>query len=114
MREGRIKFFDPYRMFGIIVPNDGGKDVIFMGAMAKIAGLTSLKPGTPVRFKSTTRPSGDAATALYGAAPGISAVYQRLVDRAAVLHTYRDPDIKFDADLMSEAAAALIARAEAA
>lgn len=48
--EGVVKWYDPARGFGFILPNDGGKDVFVHVTALRRAGIETLEPGQPVRM----------------------------------------------------------------
>jgi len=48
--EGRVKFFDPARGFGFVVPDDGGQDIFVSVRQLERAGLQSLAPEQRVRL----------------------------------------------------------------
>jgi cold shock protein len=49
MLTGVIKFFDPTKNFGFILPHDGGKDVFFH--RSAMEGTTAFNPGQWVQFE---------------------------------------------------------------
>lgn len=61
---GMVKFFDPVRGFGFVVPDDGGPDVfVHMSALAR-SGLDDLQPGQRVTVWAEEAPRGPKATEL--------------------------------------------------
>ncbi len=48
--EGVVKWYDPARGFGFILPNDGGKDIFVHVTALRRAGIEILEPGQPVRM----------------------------------------------------------------
>jgi cold shock protein len=48
--DGVVKWFDPARGFGFILPNDGGKDIFVHVTALRRSGLEGLEPGQPVRM----------------------------------------------------------------
>lgn len=50
---GRIKWFDPARRYGFIVPDDDGDDIFFRWLLAQEYGIKEslLRPGVQVLFK---------------------------------------------------------------
>ena len=61
---GAVKFFDPVRGFGFVVPDDGSPDVfVHMSALARW-GLDDLQPGQRVSVWAAEMPRGLEATEL--------------------------------------------------
>ena len=48
--DGVVKWYDPARGFGFILPNDGGKDIFVHVTALRRSGLEGLEPGQPVRM----------------------------------------------------------------
>src|ERR1700691_2734332 len=48
--DGVVKWYDPARGFGFILPNDGGKDIFIHVTALRRSGLEGLDPGQPVRM----------------------------------------------------------------
>ena len=48
--DGVVKWYDPARGFGFILPNDGGKDIFVHVTALRRSGLDMLEPGQPVRM----------------------------------------------------------------
>jgi cold shock protein len=48
--DGVVKWYDPARGFGFILPNDGGKDIFVHITALRRSGLDMLEPGQPVRM----------------------------------------------------------------
>lgn len=50
MPTGTVKWFNPEKGFGFIVPDDGGKDVFVHITAVEAAGLKTLDEGQKVEF----------------------------------------------------------------
>jgi cold shock protein len=50
MRIGKVKWFDPTKGFGFIVPEDGGTDVFVHISAVERAGLSTLNQGQDVSY----------------------------------------------------------------
>ena len=48
--DGVVKWYDPARGFGFILPNDGGKDIFVHVTALRRSGIEGLEPGQPVRM----------------------------------------------------------------
>ncbi len=48
--EGVVKWYDPARGFGFILPNDGSKDIFVHVTALRRSGIDGLEPGQPVRM----------------------------------------------------------------
>jgi cold shock protein len=48
--EGVVKWYDPARGFGFILPNDGSKDIFVHVTALRRSGIDGLDPGQPVRM----------------------------------------------------------------
>lgn len=62
--EGRVKFFDPERGFGFVVPDDGGPDVFISARQLERAGIQPLSPEQRVRLSIGTGRKGPIAISL--------------------------------------------------
>lgn len=49
MIEGTVKFFDPNKGYGFIIPDDGGPDIFISGRVVASSGLRMLEPESRVR-----------------------------------------------------------------
>jgi cold shock protein len=49
--DGVVKWYDPARGFGFILPNDGGKDIFVHVTALRRSGLDGLEPGQAVRMQ---------------------------------------------------------------
>ncbi|MBW7835775.1 MAG: cold-shock protein [Sphingomonadales bacterium] len=54
MPEGTVKWYNPTKGFGFIVPASGGKDVFVHISAVEQAGLSGLNEGDKVSFELTT------------------------------------------------------------
>jgi len=50
MATGTVKWFNPEKGFGFIVPDDGGKDVFVHISAVEQAGLSTLNEGQKVEY----------------------------------------------------------------
>ena len=50
MAKGKVKWFNPDKGFGFIVPEDGGKDVFVHITALQEAGLQALKDDQPIEY----------------------------------------------------------------
>ena len=48
--DGVVKWYDPARGFGFVLPNDGGKDIFVHITALRRSGIEMLEPGQPVRM----------------------------------------------------------------
>lgn len=64
MTQGIVKWFNPTKGFGFIVPNDGSKDVFVHITAVERAGLNSLQEGQNVSFEIATEKGRTAAVNL--------------------------------------------------
>jgi CspA family cold shock protein len=62
--QGIVKWFNPTKGFGFIVPNDGSKDVFVHITAVERAGLNSLQEGQNVSFEIATEKGRTAAVNL--------------------------------------------------
>ena len=61
---GTVKFYDPMRGFGFVVPDEGGSEVfVHMSVLAR-SGLEDLQPGQRVSVWAEEAPRGLQATEL--------------------------------------------------
>lgn len=51
MSTGTVKWFNPEKGYGFIVPEDGGKDVFVHISAVQSAGLDSLREGQKVEYE---------------------------------------------------------------
>jgi len=49
--KGTVKWFNPFKKYGFVTPDDGGKDVFLHTEIVRAAGYKSLEPGVRVLFK---------------------------------------------------------------
>ena len=59
---GAVKFFDPARGFGFVVPDDGGPEVFVHSTVLFRSGMTDLAPGQRVLVQAESVPRGLQAT----------------------------------------------------
>lgn len=50
MATGTVKWFNPEKGFGFILPNDGGKDIFVHRTAVEAAGLRGLADGAKVQY----------------------------------------------------------------
>lgn len=62
--DGVVKWYDPARGFGFILPNDGGKDIFIHVTALRRSGLDALEPGQPVRMMVSQARRGREASAI--------------------------------------------------
>lgn len=63
-QSGTVKWFNPTKGFGFIVPDDGGKDVFVHISAVTAAGLKTLNEGQKVEFEMQENRGKMAATNL--------------------------------------------------
>jgi CspA family cold shock protein len=56
--EGEVKWFNPLKGFGFVLPDDGGRDVFVHASVLRAAGYQSLDPGIRVRMKTSMSERG--------------------------------------------------------
>ena len=57
-----VKFFDPARGFGFVVPDEGGREVFVHSSVLFRSGMTDLEPGQRVLVRAESVPRGLQAT----------------------------------------------------
>jgi CspA family cold shock protein len=62
--EGVVKWYDPARGFGFILPNDGSKDIFIHITALRRSGFENLEPGQPVRMMVSQGRRGREASSL--------------------------------------------------
>jgi len=55
---GTVKWFDPEKGYGFIIPSDGQSDVFVHQSQIHAEGFRSLREAEPVEFELETRPDG--------------------------------------------------------
>ena len=65
-RTGTVKWYNPTKGFGFIVPDDGGPDVFVHASVVQAAGLSQLVEGQAVTFNAAQGPKGPAANFVAG------------------------------------------------
>ena len=58
---GTVKFFDPVRGFGFVVPDDGGRDVFVSGRSLERSGIQALETSQRVRLSTSIGKKGPMA-----------------------------------------------------
>ncbi len=61
---GIVKWYNPAKGFGFIVPDDGGDDVFIHASVVQAAGLAQLIEGQAVTFVATHGSKGPAASSV--------------------------------------------------
>lgn len=64
MSTGTVKWFNPTKGFGFIVPDDGGKDVFVHITAVEKAGMRQLDEGQKVSYELATNKGKEAAANL--------------------------------------------------
>ena len=59
---GTVKFFDPARGFGFVVPDEGSREVFVHSSVLFRSGMTDLSPGQRVLVRAEEQPRGFHAT----------------------------------------------------
>ena len=67
MATGTVKWFNPTKGFGFIVPDGGGKDVFVHISAVEQAGMRSLNEGQRVSFEVASDRKGEKAVDLTAA-----------------------------------------------
>ena len=62
--DGVVKWYDPARGFGFILPNDGSKDIFVHVTALRRSGIEMLEPGQPVRMMVAQARRGREAASL--------------------------------------------------
>lgn len=62
MQTGKVKWFNPRKGFGFIIPDDGGDDVFVHHTVIDAKGYRQLQDGEAVEFEAAKGPKGMAAT----------------------------------------------------
>jgi CspA family cold shock protein len=62
--DGVVKWYDPARGFGFILPNDGGKDIFVHVTALRRSGIEGLDPGQPVRMMVSQARRGREASSI--------------------------------------------------
>ena len=62
MATGTVKWFNDAKGFGVVTPEDGGKDLFAHFSAIQGQGFKSLKEGQRITFDVTTGPKGDQAS----------------------------------------------------
>ncbi len=75
---GYVKWYDPAKGFGFIVPDDGGADVFLGKAVIELAGHGIPKEGCRVEAMAQNRTKGRSATALLAVGPADPATLETL------------------------------------
>lgn len=60
--QGTVKFYDPVRGFGFIVPDGGGREVFVHSSVLLRSGVSDLQPGQRVSIQTEDAPRGLQAT----------------------------------------------------
>ena len=55
---GTVKFYDPIRGFGFVVPDDGGREVFVHSSVLQRSGMADLAPGQRVFVRAESVPRG--------------------------------------------------------
>ena len=62
--EGTVKFFNPAKGFGFVIPDDGGKDIFISARTLEQVGLNALEPNQRVRLNTRMGHKGPMAESL--------------------------------------------------
>ena len=58
MATGTVKWFNPTKGYGFIIPDEGGNDVFVHISAVEAAGLTGLTEGQKIKFDIVEEPKG--------------------------------------------------------
>ena len=64
MANGTVKWFNPTKGFGFIVPDDGGKDVFVHISILRPSGIAHLPEGQAVVMRVVETPKGREAVSI--------------------------------------------------
>ena len=62
--DGVVKWYDPARGFGFVLPNDGGKDIFVHVTALRRSGIEALEPGQAVRMNVSQASRGREAASI--------------------------------------------------
>ena len=62
--DGVVKWYDPARGFGFVLPNDGSKDIFVHITALRRSGIDGLEPGQPVRMMVSEARRGREASSI--------------------------------------------------
>ncbi|MGB6326725.1 MAG: cold shock domain-containing protein [Methylocella sp.] len=63
-QQGTVKFFNPDKGYGFMIPDDGGRDIFVHIAAVERAGLNSLNEGQRVSYEIEAGKKGKGANAV--------------------------------------------------
>lgn len=81
---GRIKWFDPGKGFGFIIPDDGGPDVLLHANVLRNFGQSSVADGSGIRFTAIETTRGKQAVEVLEITPPVTVPPQALSDFAGL------------------------------
>lgn len=58
MATGTVKWFNPTKGYGFIIPDEGGNDVFVHISAVEAAGMTGLAEGQKIKFDVVEEPKG--------------------------------------------------------
>ncbi len=64
MQTGKIKWFNPEKGFGFIIPDSGGEDIFLHISTVEEAGLDMLEPGQKISFRLAENPKNGKKSAV--------------------------------------------------
>lgn len=101
--QGKIKWFDPVKGYGFIIPEDGSPDVLLHASVLREAGRETLLEGTTVQCEAVDRAKGlqavrltdiDTSTAILPARP-VDAVEAEARPAVIAAGEYIDVEVKW-------------------
>jgi cold shock protein len=64
MQTGKIKWFNPEKGYGFIIPDNGGGDIFLHISVVEEAGLGMLEPGQKISFNIEANPKNKKSSAI--------------------------------------------------